>query len=83
MRVFPVYFSQILEKKSRIKLFDGYGIQLSVNGVKLLNKIDFNKILIHKIFYPQNVNFFQAKNCKLISANSVMQETQNLICKCI
>ena len=61
------YDYEILEKKSRIKLFDGYGIQLSVNGVKLLNKIDFNKILIHKIFYPQNVNFFQAKNCKLIS----------------
>ena len=37
------YEITIYEKNDTINLEDGYGIQLSVNSVKLLNKIGFNK----------------------------------------
>ena len=33
------YHYKILEKKSKFELSSGYGIQLSVNSIKLLNEI--------------------------------------------
>ena len=35
---------KIFEKSSSLELNDGYGIQLSVNSINLLNKIGFQKI---------------------------------------
>ena len=40
----PYYNFTIFEKKSLLDVKDGYGIQLSVNSIKLLNQIGFNKI---------------------------------------
>ena len=37
-----IYDFTIYEKKSELDLNDGYGIQLSVNSVRLLNEIGFN-----------------------------------------
>ena len=34
---------KIFERKNSIDLNDGYGIQLSVNSINLLNKIGFQK----------------------------------------
>ncbi len=61
------YEYRIIEKRSNIDLLDGYGIQLSVNGVKLLNKIGFKEMAVQDIFYPKNINFYEARNCELIS----------------
>ena len=41
-------------KKSKIDLSDGYGIQLSVNSIKLLNEIGFRNIPINEIFSRQS-----------------------------
>ena len=40
----PNYQFTIFEKKHSIDLEEGYGIQLSTNSVKLLNKIGFSEI---------------------------------------
>ena len=56
----------IYEKRSQLDLEDGYGIQLSVNSVKLLNKIGFKNINEHEIFNPKKVSFFDAKTIKKI-----------------
>ena len=61
------YEYKIFEKKSNFKLDDGYGIQLSVNSIKLLNEIGFKKIEVNQIFFPKKVNFYDAKSCKKIS----------------
>ena len=37
------FYYKIFEKKPSLDLSDGYGIQLSVNSINLLNKIDFQK----------------------------------------
>jgi len=60
------YDFTIYEKKSEIDLKDGYGIQLSVNSIKLLNEIGFNNIADNEISFPTKVNFFDAKTCKKI-----------------
>ena len=60
------YDYTIFEKKPNLDYEDGYGIQLSVNSIKLLNKIGFNKISGYEIFNPKEINFFDAKTVKKI-----------------
>ena len=50
------YDYKIFEKKSEINLSTGYGIQLSVNCVKLLNEIGFQSISKNEIFFPKKDN---------------------------
>ena len=57
---------KIFEKKDYLNLNEGYGIQLSVNSINLLNKVGFKNISASDVYYPTKVNFFQAKNIKKI-----------------
>tara|TARA_Y100001970_G_C14199657_1_gene840359 strand:+ start:1028 stop:2161 length:1134 start_codon:yes stop_codon:yes gene_type:complete len=57
---------KIFEKKNSLDLNDGYGIQLSVNSINLLNKIGFQRINVSDICFPKKVNFFIAKNSRKI-----------------
>jgi len=57
---------KIFEKKPSLDLIDGYGIQLSVNSINLLNKIGFQKMNVNDVCFPKKVNFFDAKNSKKI-----------------
>ncbi len=56
----------IYEKKAELDLNDGYGIQLSVNSIELLNEIGFSNIAVNEISFPKKVNFLEAKTCKKI-----------------
>jgi salicylate hydroxylase len=56
------YDFTIFEKKSSLNLEDGYGIQLSVNSIKLLNEIGFDNIDKDQIYSPKKINFIDAKN---------------------
>ena len=60
------YDYTIFEKRLNLDYEDGYGIQLSVNSIKLLNQIGFNKISGYEIFNPKEINFFDAKTVKKI-----------------
>ena len=60
------YSYKIFEKKASLDLNDGYGVQLSVNSINLLNKIGFQKMNISDVCFPKKVNFFDAKNSKKI-----------------
>ena len=53
---------KIFEKRSKFNLEESYGIQLSVNSVKLLNKIGFKNLSTYDLSYPKRVNFIDAKN---------------------
>ncbi len=53
---------KIFEKRPKLNLQEGYGIQLSVNCIKLLNKIGFKNIPASDIFFPSKVNFFKSNN---------------------
>ena len=48
----------VYEKNNSINLEEGYGIQLSVNSVKLLNQIGFSKFQNDKKFNPDKINFY-------------------------
>ncbi len=56
------YQVTIFERNSLINLKEGYGIQLSVNSIKLLNKIQFDKLENTEKFNPDKINFYSVKN---------------------
>ena len=57
----PKYQVLIFDKKNSLDLNRGYGVQLSVNSVKLLNEIGFNKLKKDEKFYPEKINFYSKK----------------------
>tara|TARA_B110001452_G_scaffold214998_1_gene186060 strand:+ start:297 stop:1448 length:1152 start_codon:yes stop_codon:yes gene_type:complete len=57
---------KIFEKNNSIDLEKGYGIQLSVNSIKLLNKIGFQNIDFNEKFHPNKVDFYSLKDKKKI-----------------
>ena len=56
----------IYERNNSINLEKGYGIQLSVNSVKLLNEIGFQNINSKDKFNPNKLDFYSLKNNKKI-----------------
>ena len=60
------YQVTVFEKSSLTDLEEGYGIQLSVNSIKLLNKIGFSKFQNYKKFNPDKINFYSIKNSNKI-----------------
>ena len=60
------YQVTIYEKNNSINLEEGYGIQLSVNCVKLLNEIEFDKFENTRKFNPKKITFFSSKDSKKI-----------------
>ena len=60
------YKITIYEKNHSVCLEEGYGIQLSVNSIKLLNKIEFSNFKSDKKFNPEKINFYSIKNLNKI-----------------
>ena len=60
------YQVDIYEKNTSINLDEGYGIQLSTNSIKLLNRIGFNTLESKDIFNPEKIDFYTIKQEKKI-----------------
>ena len=52
----------VYEKNNSVNLEKGYGIQLSVNSIKLLNQIGFQNLTLEEKFNPNKVDFYSLKN---------------------
>jgi len=62
----PNYQITIYEKSTSITLDEGYGVQLSVNSIKLLNEIGFKKLHNNEKFTPEKINFYLNDTVKKI-----------------
>jgi salicylate hydroxylase len=62
LRQNPNYEITVYEKDNSVNLEKGYGIQLSVNSIKLLNKIGFQNVSLKEKFFPNRVDFYSLKN---------------------
>ncbi|MBA1339909.1 MAG: salicylate hydroxylase [Pelagibacterales bacterium] len=62
LRQNPNYEIMVYEKNNSVNLEKGYGIQLSVNSIKLLNKAGFQNVSLKERFFPNKVNFYSLKN---------------------
>ena len=65
------YQITVYEKNSSTDQDKGYGIQLSVNSVKLLNQIGFSEFQNDKKFNPDKINFYSIKSLKKICDLSI------------
>jgi len=63
----PNYQITIYEKNTSMDLEDGYGLQLSVNSIKLLNEIGFEKLSDNEKFNPQKIDFYSNEGLDKIS----------------
>ena len=61
LRQNPNYNITIYEKNNSINLEKGYGIQLSVNSIKLLNKIGFKSLSSLSQFNPKRIDFYSLR----------------------
>ena len=55
----------VYEKENSLPLDEGFGIQLAVNSILILNKIGFNKISPEKIFHPEKIKFYSMTGDKI------------------
>ena len=62
----PNYQITIYEKNTSIPLDEGYGVQLSVNSIKFLNEIGFEKLQNNEKCNPKKINFYSNKNLNKI-----------------
>tara|TARA_B110000444_G_scaffold253134_1_gene283495 strand:+ start:2414 stop:3559 length:1146 start_codon:yes stop_codon:yes gene_type:complete len=53
---------KVYEREETLRLDEGFGIQLAVNSVSILNKIGFKDIDKNKIFNPNKLDFYSNKN---------------------
>mgnify|MGYP006136936545 CR=1 FL=1 len=60
------YEITVYEKNNSINLEKGFGIQLSVNSVELLDEIGFKSINFKDKFNPNKIDFYSLKNKKKI-----------------
>jgi len=58
----PNYQIRIYERNTSITLDEGYGVQLSINSIKILNQIGFEKLHSNKKFTPEKINFYSNKS---------------------
>ena len=60
------YQVTIYEKNTSINLDEGYGIQLSTNSIRLLNRIGFNTLENKDRFNPEKIDFYEINHEKKI-----------------
>ena len=60
----PNYQISIYEKSTSVALEEGYGVQLSVNSIRILNDIGFHKLENDEKFTPKKIHFYSNKNAK-------------------
>jgi len=56
------YNFTIYEKNSSLNLSEGYGVQLSVNSISILNEIGFKNYKNDNKFNPKKIDFYSLKN---------------------
>jgi len=52
----------IYEKGETLNLDEGFGIQLAINSISILNQIGFNEFNKSEIFNPETLNFFSNRD---------------------
>ncbi len=67
----------ICEKHNSINVSEGYGIQLSVNSVELLNKIGFDNIDQLNKFNPHNIDFYSLQKKQKICDLNISKFNSN------
>ena len=61
----PNFEFVVYEKEESLNLDEGFGIQLSVNSVSILNKIGFNQLNKNEKYHPSKLDFYSINYNKI------------------
>ena len=67
----------VYEKEETLGLNEGYGIQLSVNSVSILNKIGFNQLNKNEKYYPLKLDFYSTNYNKICDLDLTLFNSAN------
>ena len=67
----------IYEKGEIFNFEEGFGVQLSVNGISILNKIGFSKQDKNEKFYPSKLDFYSINCNKICDLNLSIFNSEN------
>ena len=67
----------VYEKEDALNLEEGFGVQLSVNSVTILNKIGFNQINKNEKYYPTILDFYSINCNKICDLNLSSFNSEN------
>ncbi len=67
----------VYEKEDTLNLEEGFGVQLSVNSVTILNKIGFNQINKNEKYYPTILDFYSINCNKICDLNLSSFNSEN------
>tara|TARA_Y100001970_G_scaffold181042_1_gene220392 strand:+ start:1069 stop:2199 length:1131 start_codon:yes stop_codon:yes gene_type:complete len=67
----------IYEKEDFLNLEDGYGIQLSVNSVSILNKIGFDQLNKKEKYFPSKLDFYSTNYNKICDLDLTEFNSEN------
>ena len=65
LKKFTEHEFTVYEKEESLSLEEGYGIQLAVNSIEILNQINFKKINKENLFNPKILDFYIIQNEKI------------------
>ena len=55
----------VYEKRDILNLEEGFGLQLSVNSISILNKIGFNQLNKNEKYHPSKLDFYSINYDKI------------------
>ena len=67
----------VYEKEDILNLDEGFGVQLSVNGISILNKIGFSQQDKNEKFYPSKLDFYSINCNKICDLNLSRFNSEN------
>ena len=67
----------LYEKESAINLDEGFGIQLSINSIFILNKIKFNQLNKNEKYHPLKLDFYSINFNKICDLDLTMFNSLN------
>ena len=65
LKINPGFEFIVYEKEDTLNLEEGFGIQLSANGVSILNKFGFNNINKNEKYCPSKLDFYSINYDKI------------------
>ena len=68
----------IYEKEDNLNLDEGFGIQLSVNSIFILNKIGFAQLNKNEKYYPQKLDFYTDNLKKICNLDLTTFNSENV-----
>lgn len=74
----PNFEFVVYEKEVSLNLDEGFGIQLSVNSVSILNKIGFNQLNKNEKYHPSKLDFYSINYNKICDLNLTTFNSTNV-----